>query len=147
MKSGHLTILQLRYIKILHSCTGKPVLTLKLMALQLFLKKRAWSMRRLIVNSCANECKHLEYCIVFKTYYGVSWTNLINGLIRLFPFLRKKNTYEIIILFVCVRLRPNFSSWTDRFSWNLGEGVIFIWYAITCRQWNFISFAFKGKNV
>jgi len=37
-----------------------------------------------------------------------------------------KKFYEVIILSVCVRPRPNFSSWTDRFSRNLGEVVIFI---------------------
>jgi hypothetical protein len=123
------TILQLRYIKLLHSYTGKTVITLKLIALQLFLKIHlTWSTWRLIVNSCANKGTHLEYSMTFKTVYGVSWTNLINGLvIGLFPFLeRTKNFCEVIVLSVCVRPRPNFSSWTDRFSRNLGEGVIFI---------------------
>jgi len=50
--------------------------------------------------------------MVFKTVYGVSRTNLINGLvIGLFPFLtRTKKFYEVIILSLHVRPRPNFSS-------------------------------------
>lgn len=118
------TILQLRYIKILQSCTGKTVITPKLITLQLFFKMHlTWS-----TWSCANKCTHLEYSMVFKNVYGVSWTNLINGLvIGLFPFLKRtKKFYEVIILSVCVRPRPNFSSWTDRFSRNLGEVVIFV---------------------